>query len=193
MYLFFDCSAAGVPKSWKAPVEDTFSWPRMVHLAWEYVDQDSNILEAKDCIIKPEGFTITSESSQFHGIEHDEAVQHGHDLKTVLTEFAEKIDLADHIISFNFAFNSKVYGAECIRKDVSHRLFSSDTYCLMQETTFYTKKLGRDGRYKWPTLTELFQKVYGQKFEGANRANNDVRATSMIFFNLIANRIIELD
>ncbi len=193
MYLFFDTSAAGVPKSYKASVEDTFNWPRMIHLAWEYIDEESNIIEAKDYIIKPEGFTISADSTNYNGIEHDEAVQNGNDLKKVLLEFSKLIDQAEYIISFNFTFNSSIFGAECIRKEVPHRLFSSDTYCLMQETTFYTKIRGRDGRYKWPSLTDLFQKVYGQKFEGANRANNDVRATSMIFFNLIANRIIELD
>ena len=165
----------------------------MVHLAWEYVDAESNIISAEDHIIKPEGFAISAESTNFHGIEHEEAVSKGKDLKSVLESFSKLIDEAEHIISFNFTFNSRVFGAECIRKDVSHRLFSSDTYCLMQETTFYTKLRGRDGRYKWPTLTELFQKVYGQKFADANRADQDVRATSMIFFRLLANNVLELD
>lgn len=193
MYLFFDTSAAGVPKSWKASVEDTFSWPRMVHLAWEFIDEDTNIIEAQSNIIKPEGFMITDESTNFHGISQEMAEEEGKDLKTCLQDFSKIIDQADHIISFNFTFNSRVFGAECIRKGVNHRLFSSDTYCLMQETTFYTKKLGRDGRYKWPTLTELFQKVFGQKFADANRADQDVRATSMVFFKLLANNVLELD
>ena len=193
MYLFFDTSAAGVPKSWKAQVEDTFAWPRLVHLAWELIDEQSNIVEAQSHIIKPEGFIIPNESTNFHGISHEEAEENGQDLKACLEDFAKIIDRADHVISFNFTFNSRVFGAECIRKGVNHRLFNSDYYCLMQETTFYTKKLGRDGRYKWPTLTELFQKVYGQQFADANRADQDVRATSMIFFKLLADNVLELD
>ena len=193
MYLFFDTSAAGRPKSWKSPVEETFSWPRMIHMAWEYIDNDSNIIESENHIIRPEGFEISQESTEFNGISHEQAVDEGKELKPVLEQFAQVIDKAEYVISFNFTFNSRVFGAECIRKGVSHRLFSSDYYCLMQETTFYTKKMGRDGRYKWPTLMELFQKVYGQKFADANRADQDVRATSMIFFKLLSENVLELD
>ena len=193
MYLFFDTSAAGRPKSYRASVEDTFNWPRMVHIAWEYIDAESNIIEAKDYIIKPEGFKISAESEAFNGISQERAETEGKDLIEVLQEFSKVVDQAEHIISFNFNFNSSIFGAECIRKDISHRLFSSDTYCLMQETTFYTKLRGRDGRYKWPSLLELFQKVYGQKYADANRADQDVRAVSLIFFKLLANNVLELD
>jgi len=34
MYLFFDTETTGLPKNWKAPIEDLNNWPRLVQLAW---------------------------------------------------------------------------------------------------------------------------------------------------------------
>ncbi|MCX6741278.1 MAG: hypothetical protein NTY61_02675, partial [Candidatus Parcubacteria bacterium] len=33
-YLFFDTETTGLPKNWKAPIEDLDNWPRIVQIAW---------------------------------------------------------------------------------------------------------------------------------------------------------------
>lgn len=58
MYLFFDTETTGLPKRWNAPVTDLENWPRLVQLAWIMYDDRGNMLESRDVIVKPEGFTI---------------------------------------------------------------------------------------------------------------------------------------
>ena len=68
MYLFFDTETTGLPKRWNAPVTDLENWPRLVQLAWMEYDAVGKVLDSRDVIIYPEGYTIPPEVSRLHGI-----------------------------------------------------------------------------------------------------------------------------
>jgi hypothetical protein len=55
----------------------------------------------------------------------------------------------------------------------------------MQESTWYCKLKGKDGRYKWPTLNELHAILFNQKYTPANNARADVIAASRCFIKLM--------
>ena len=193
MYLFFDVETAGMPRNWKSPVSDTFNWPRMVQIAWQLYDNERVLLETQDFIIKPEGYEIPYEAERIHGISTERAREEGHDLKEALLAFKEVIEKAEYIIAHNMNFDEKVVGAEFIRKSIEHRLFSSERYCTMQESTYYCKLPGKGGRYKWPTLLELHQKLFGTRFADAHQALVDAQACANCFFKLLDIEAIELD
>ena len=44
---------------------------------------------------------------------------------------------------------------------------------------------GRGGRFKWPKLTELHVKLFGEAFAEAHNASADVEATARCFLELI--------
>ena len=44
---------------------------------------------------------------------------------------------------------------------------------------------GRGGKFKWPTLTELHQKLFGEGFGDAHDAAYDVSATARCLFEMI--------
>lgn len=193
MYLFFDVETAGMPRNWSSPVSDTFNWPRMVQIAWQFYDKERTLLEAKEYIIKPEGFEIPYEAERIHKISTERAKEEGADLKTVLLEFKEVIKKAEYIIAHNINFDEKVVGAEFIRKSIEHQLFSSERYCTMRESTYYCKLPGKGGKYKWPSLSELHQKLFGVRFADAHQAMVDTQAVANCFFKLLDIEAIELD
>ena len=84
MYLFFDTETTGLPKRWNAPVTDLENWPRLVQLAWIMYDDRGNMLESRDVIVKPEGFTIPPEASRVHGITTLVAREKGEPLQEVM-------------------------------------------------------------------------------------------------------------
>ncbi len=190
MYLFFDTETTGKPKKWKAPVEDTFNWPRMVQIAWQLYDLEQKLIEEVSCIIKPEGFEIPGEATFIHGISTEQALEEGKDLTEVLNDFKAKINKADTIIAHNMPFDEKIVGAEFIRKNIEHNLFVSERLCTMAEGTYYCKIPGKYG-YKWPKLSELHIKLFGKDFEGAHDALADVKATSKCFFKMVELDIID--
>jgi DNA polymerase III subunit epsilon len=183
IYLFFDTETTGLPQNWKAPVSDTNNWPRIVQIAWILSSQENGQLESKDFIIKPEGFSIPIESSDVHGITTEQAYEEGKDLLDVLDEFDRDLDKSNRLVAHNISFDEKVLGAEFIRKGVENDFFAKRRLCTMQKSTDYCKLPGRYG-YKWPTLSELHNVLFGKDFEDAHNAMGDVIATENCFWKL---------
>ena len=67
MYLVFDTETTGLPNNFNAPVSDSGNWPRMVQIAWQLHDDEGNLIENQDYIIKPEGYDIPFNASRIHG------------------------------------------------------------------------------------------------------------------------------
>ncbi|MHA7056780.1 hypothetical protein ACWGOQ_0006140 [Aquimarina sp. M1] len=55
--------------------------------------------------------------------------------------------------------------------------------CTMLTSTNYCKISGNYG-YKWPTLSELHIKLFGEDFEGAHDASADIMATEKCFWEM---------
>jgi len=189
MYLFFDTETTGLPKNWRAPVTDIDNWPRLVQIAWIVADDQGNRLELKDFIIKPEGFSIPPEAANVHGISTEKAISEGLPLDQVLNEFSALVDQADYIVAHNIAFDEKIVGAEFIRKDISNSFNSTPKLCTMQSSTEYCQLPGRYG-YKWPKLSELHIKLFGEDFEDAHDASVDINATEKCFWKMREYRLI---
>ena len=192
MFLFFDVETTGMPRSWKAPMSDTFNWPHVVQIAWQVYDEQRVLQEVQDHIIRPEGWEIPYASERIHGISTEKALEEGKPIQEVLEAFKSAINTAEYIIAHNIDFDTKVIGAEFIRKDISHNLFNTEHYCTMRESTWYCKIPGRGGKYKWPKLEELHQKLFGAKFADAHNALVDTQATANCFFKLLDIEAIEL-
>ncbi len=193
MILFFDVSAEGKPKNWKAGPNDAFSWPRLVHLSWLLYDDNRELVASRDDLIKPEGFEISQDTERIHKIDPVKIHEEGTPIKEALQQFSDVVDKAEYIVSYNSKFNSHVVAAEFYRKGMSHRMFSSELYCLMQEATWYVKKPKPGGGYKWPKLMEIHQKLYdGKLYADANNALADVSVVALLFYNLLDLEAIEL-
>ncbi len=193
MHLFFDVSAEGKPKNWKAAPTDAFSWPRLVHLSWLLYNEDRELVDSRNDLIKPEGFEISEATERIHKIDPVKIHEEGTPLREALKAFSDVVDKAEYLIAYNIKFNSHVLGAEYYRKGMSHRMFSSEQYCLMQEATWFCKIKKPGGGYKWPKLMDIHEKLYdGKHYAQANNAHADVSAVAVMFYNLLDLEAIEL-
>lgn len=191
MYLFFDTETTGLPKSRLAPVTDVDNWPRMVQLAWLLYDENKKELNGQSYIIRPEGFTIPEESSRIHGITTEKALHEGVTLDSALFEFTRDLEEARHLIAHNISFDENIIGAELLRKRLNSRLWRINKVCTMLTTTEYCAIPGQMG-YKWPTLTELHNKLFNKPFSGAHDALADVKACARCFFELKESGLINI-
>jgi len=183
MYLFFDTETTGLPRNYKAPVTDTRNWPRMIQIAWILSDDNGKRIDSQDFIIKPEGFNIPVEASRVHGISTEKAMDEGILLQNVLQEFNQLIAETDYLVAHNISFDEKIVGAEFIRKNIDSQLFQKPRLCTMHASTEYCKIPGRFG-YKWPRLSELHIKLFGEDFDDAHDAAADIGATEKCFWAL---------
>lgn len=183
MYLFFDTETTGIPRNYKAPVTDLNNWPRLVQIAWILHDKNGSTL-AKECfIIKPNGFTISSEASRIHGITTDHAQRNGVDILPVLKRFSTHVESSQYLIAHNISFDQNIVGAELLRSRMLNTIPNKRLLCTMSNSTNYCAINGPYG-YKWPKLTELHQKLFNCGFDGAHDALADITATSKCFWEM---------
>jgi len=192
MYLIFDTETTGLPKSYKAPLTDSDNWPRLVQLAWQVHAGDGTILSHQNFIVKPDGFTIPFNAQKVHGISTKKAQEEGHELKEVLDAFSVDLKKAQAVIGHNVEFDLNIVGAEYLRQNRNNDLRSMASIDTKTKATAFTALPGgRGGKFKWPTLTELHTKLFGEPFEDAHDAAYDVDATARCFFGLIAEGVIK--
>jgi DNA polymerase III epsilon subunit-like protein len=183
MYLFFDTETTGVPKNYKAPASDLKNWPRLVQIAWLVADESGNEISCAEHIIKPQGYTIPPAASKIHGVTTEQALQYGLEIKAVLALAVKEISAASHLIAHNVSFDAKILGAELLRAGYPNHVEAKPRLCTMQSATNYCRISGPYG-YKWPTLQELYKKLFREEFTGAHRALTDVRACARCYFEL---------
>jgi DNA polymerase-3 subunit alpha len=179
MYLIFDTETTGLPANYNAPPTDTNNWPRMVQLAWECHDAIGQLTDARSYIIKPEGYTIPFAAEKVHGITTEKAIAEGVDLLFVLGEFEKCLSLSSFVIGHNVEFDLNIIKAEYVRKGLQSRLSGMVAVCTKEESTgFCALPGGRGGKFKWPTLEELYNKLFQEGFDEAHNAAADVAATA---------------
>jgi len=183
MFLFFDTETNGLPQDWTAPVTDVANWPRLVQIAWLRCNAEGGKVNSQEYTIKPEGFVISRQAANVHGITTKRALAEGVELKPVLVEFAEAAQTSNVLVAHNVDFDEKIVGAELIRAEMANVLAAKKRRCTMKESVDYCRLPGRRG-YKWPTLTELHEVLFGEPFSGAHGALSDAEACMRCFFRL---------
>jgi DNA polymerase-3 subunit alpha len=191
MYLIFDTETTGLPRDYNAPLSASDNWPRAVQLAWQFHDQDGKLINRGDIIIRPDGFTIPFNAEKVHGVSTDKALREGRPLGEVLSEFNALIDQASYAVGHNIQFDINILGAEFYRLGMDSKLAKLPVLCTQTESTdFCALPGGRGGRFKFPQLAELFEKLFGYRFDDAHNAAADVESTARAFFELVRIGII---
>lgn len=181
MIIFFDTETNGLDK----PI-------RLVQIAWILCYNHGSTIKESSYIIQPSGFKISSNSTRIHGITTDSATKYGHNLQTVLREFANDLTRAELAVGHNLKFDKEVIEGEFQRIFHKNYFSGKNTFCTMLETTKYCKLPNPKGYgYKWPKLKELHFKLFRNYYHGEHNALEDTKATKRCFEKLINQGIIE--
>ena len=187
MFLVFDTETTGLPKRWDAPISDHENWPRCIQIAWQLHDNFGSCIEHKDFIVGPDGFDIPYESEQIHGISTALAIKRGSNINSILADFNVALAKSKYIIGHNVKFDVNIIGAELDRLGLDTSITALP---ILDTCTEYTATLcqipgGRGGKFKLPTLSELYKHLFDDRFSQAHNATADVEATARTFFELL--------
>ena len=187
MYLIFDTETTGLPKSWNAPITDIDNWPRCVQMAWQLHDEMGDLIEHNDFLIQPDGYNIPYDAERIHGISTELAQEQGISLDKSLELFNEALNKTKFIVGQNLNFDLNIMGCEFHRLGIESILSSLPILDTCTEKTALMCQLpgGRYGKFKLPTLTELYNHLFGVGFGEAHNATADVEATTRCFLELI--------
>jgi len=192
MFLIFDTETTGLPRSYNAPHTDTDNWPRLVQLAWQLHDAEGKLIEVKNYIVKPQGFDIPFNAEKIHGISTERALRTGWDLDEVLAQFEADVSRAEFAVGHNIEFDLAVIRCEQHRRNHPSKLGELTVTDTKTDAIANFTQIpgGKGGKFKWPTLTELYNKLFNETFNEAHNASADVEATARVFLELLRIGII---
>jgi len=178
LLVFFDTETSGLP-AWKEP-SDSENQPHIVQLAAVIVNRNTQLITKKlDYIVKPNGWEISEDTIEIHGITNEYAAEHGLPEDEVLNKFLEFYNGIKRV-AYNTTFDNRI-----IRIAIKRFLgiekadeWKANPYeCAMIKAR---KFLGG----KNPKLVDAYEKITGEEMQNAHNAMADVLATVDIYFRM---------
>jgi DNA polymerase III epsilon subunit-like protein len=147
---------------------------RIVQLSFILTDKKYNSLDLQDYIIKREGFNITN--SEFHCIT-DEISDGGTAFDVAFDSFYEALKKATHIIAHNVEFDINVIRSELFRrgkKEFIKELDKKILMCTMKHCKNIVKITNSYGKFKFPSLKEIYKFSFDRDINNAHNSKYDV-------------------
>lgn len=193
-FLVFDCETTGFPPKGADYKTDFEKFPHIVQLAWYFNG------EYHDYIVKPEGWTIPDEAAKIHSITTEIALEKGVPLEFVFPYFISDCNEAERLVGHNLYFDISTIKANA-RREYDNDNEANEIYdkaldkskridTMMKTIKFVGAKQQGKNTPKFPSLEDLYMKLFGESFEGAHDASNDVKATKRCYEELVRLKII---
>lgn len=177
-YIAFDFETSGLPEGRPRVVTketlNCFDSCRGVSLSGARFSSRGRLIDTFDAIISPDDFTISQESINIHGITNEMATTYGKPFTEVFTDFMKFVGSTKILVAHNAKFDSNVLRSEIIRhklnmdtiKDVIFRC----THEMYKEKFLKTIKLG-----------DLYENIFGERFENAHNSLADCIACGRVY------------
>lgn len=202
MALFIDTETNGLPDltdmKWGNYPDylnlDKYNSARIVQLSFIITDIQYNGLYLEDYVIKREGFNITN--CEFHSITDDISDKEGIDFNYAIDNFYKSLQKVNYIIAHNIAFDISVIKSELYRRGLNHILEEIDKktlLCTMRHTKNIVKIYNKYGKYKYPSMKELYTFCFGRDIENAHNSKYDVINLHAIIKCMYDNGILYYD
>ena len=192
--LVFDTETTGLPESRNTSILETEKWPHIVQISWITYDTTTEEYSASDHIIDC-GVEIPQESVDIHGISKKLSERKGEKLWDVMNMFDAALIECDMVIGHNISFDKRVYMVEAIRNR-RKQFFTTNgvrknEYCTMKRSKELcniqrTNSMG-DTYLKYPSLSELHNRLFGFIPKGTHDSMADVLITLRCFCQLEGN------
>lgn len=191
MFLIFDTETTGLFQKPDDEILNLEDYPRAVQIAWQLHDSAGHLIEAQNLIIYPESFDIPFNAAKVHGITTAIAKEKGLPVKQVLESFTKNLSQVKYLVGHNINYDIRILKGEFLHLGIESPLSNKEIIDTSHETTeFCALPGGKGGKFKYPKLEELHDKLFGYKFDEAHNAAADVEATARIFFKTLEQKII---
>lgn len=184
MELFFDVETSGFISKKLSATDDKQAW--IMQLAFILSDRD-RIYTEFNSLITSDGRSCNSHAQKIHHISTAQCDKGGMSENNILTPLVHGFFTADILVAHNYDFDIEFIDQFIWRSNTKWAgLKQIRHYCTMKETTELCKipHPKWSGKLKWPKLTELYEFLFDEEFDGAHDALADVRATRRCFYEL---------
>ena len=189
-YLIFDTETTGLPLNYNAPPDDFKNWPYVIQIAWLLFDDEHKLIEHSNFYLK-QPVVIPAEVTNVHGFTTAMMLEQGIEPSKVYANFNKAIGNTEYLISHNIDFNVPTVHCDFLRNGMQWDFPNNKMLCTMKKGEKFCKIPQGDGKYKWSTLSELYQKCFHPGFTmkifpdaATYSANTDACTTAKCFLTL---------
>lgn len=175
MIIFFDTETTGLI-SQKLELSDP-SQPRIISLAAILVDDDKNIVDQMNILVKHDGLEIPEFITKINGITSAMCDDDGVMPAKAIEQFNDMKAKSTIRVAHNVMFDKCMVAREELALGMEHLPYHGETFCTMQ----MCRALGMKGN-----LAKMYNQLFGKDFEGAHNALADTMACMEIFFKIRA-------
>lgn len=187
MFLVFDTETSGLPV--KGLPKGDPAQPRIVQLGAILYGADGEEIGTYRTLIEPEGWGITDQAFQVHGITIQDCQKYGIPIKVALLQFVSFIQKSKHVIAHHYNMDAAMIDREMSLANASDQGLKRSR--LRQHDTMKTgTALMDDGLY--PSLASLHELLTGEPVTEDHDALADCRSTWRCFRELVKLKLIEL-
>jgi DNA polymerase-3 subunit alpha len=171
-------------------------FPYIVEVAFNliHIDDDNDKFISQetghDIMKLPEGVVVSKGALEFHGIDG----RSGNDKRReMFTALLKDMVESDYVVGHNIEFTLTVLKAELMRYEIElPDILFLDSICTMKDTTEFVgiPSQFKEGEFKFPTLPELHEKLFGVRIEKPTSAKDSVEITSRCLIKLIEGGIV---
>jgi DNA polymerase III epsilon subunit-like protein len=211
--LVFDVETTGLLNMKYGVLPKLDDCPYVVQCSYILYDIETHeIIKTMNSYVKiPENIPIPAESTAIHGITR-EMCDSGRLMADILMEFYEDYYTASVLVAHNFKFDTKLLNIEFQRNwphlqdnyPCALKLFlpvymeeiKKDHICTMESSTELCKigfPSGREDRYKWPTLLELYRHLFLKTPENLHDSMMDCLVCLRCFLKISCTHDLEDD
>lgn len=153
-YAVVDTESSGLPDYKKAA--DAVGQPRMAAIGIILVDENLEIEEQYDLLIRPEGwiFDDLCEAAKVNGLTQERLMREGVPAQDALRIYGAAIDSRRIIVGFNIIHDLKLLRGELRAVGYPDRYMQTRYLCVMQGCRQLVDARTTDGRKKAPKLAE---------------------------------------
>jgi len=180
LILFLDTETTGLPEGKNISLYQTQKWPYVIQLSYIIFDTEVNeVVHTFDSVIKlDDSVEISEKSISMHGVTRERSQTEGVNMKGALEELNNNLKTIDLVVGHNISFDKQIMIVENIRNNVFSLFPKKRLFCTMKEYKEYCdiKKERQDGTIyaKYPTLCELYEKLFGTKPDNLHNSYVDV-------------------
>jgi len=186
--LIYDTETTGIFRK-NIPLDHP-DQPHLVQLSALVVDPEiKRVKQSLNLVVKPDRWVIPPEVVDIHGISTEEALDTGLSEKLVLETFLNLWN-QQLLVGHNEEFDRNIISTSIARmfgtdSAILPLWLAGEGFCTMKESKPIVQAKTKNGRLKYPRLTEAYEYFFGHPLARAHSANADAVGTMEVYFALL--------
>ena len=178
LYLIVDIETSGLPQN----TANGTIYPEIIQIAWVVTNKKGLVLKKNSFIIETV-FIKKNNYSSIVNIDFEVARKVMFPLQHALKKLTEDIKICDYVVTHNTEFDLSILGHYYVKIYGTNPLLRKATICTMKSTVNYCKIPNNYG-FKYPKLSELYEKLFDYQVKNSHNAEVDVLHTLKCFKKL---------